>query len=278
MYNVAWVGLSPKGGVNIDLRLHLSCLSDDVLTLQDRIGELKHPPQAVVFAPHPDDETIACGGTICKRVAAGWIVHVVFATDGSQSHKAVLGIVSQPTPSELVGVRAREAIAATSILGVAPENVTFLHYPDTTLREHEGSFRRVVAEYAGSVGDVDEVYIPHDRRELNADHCVTGSVAYEEFCSRQGQARVLRYVVWDEQVESEFQFCNRPSDVMPMLAGETLIREDIAPFLATKVAALFEHRSQTELISPLQNRTVLPNEMVRRLVGRDYEEFWLAGE
>jgi LmbE family N-acetylglucosaminyl deacetylase len=41
---------------------------------------------ALVFAPHPDDEIIGCGGTLLRLVGAGARVVCVQATDGSDSH------------------------------------------------------------------------------------------------------------------------------------------------------------------------------------------------
>ena len=39
----------------------------------------------LVFAPHPDDETIATGELIQLAIAAGVAVRVVFATDGDNN-------------------------------------------------------------------------------------------------------------------------------------------------------------------------------------------------
>jgi LmbE family N-acetylglucosaminyl deacetylase len=41
---------------------------------------------ALVFAPHPDDEIIGCGGTLLRLAGAGARVICVHATDGSDSH------------------------------------------------------------------------------------------------------------------------------------------------------------------------------------------------
>jgi hypothetical protein len=45
---------------------------------------------AVVFAPHPDDETLGCGGTIVRKIRAGARVRLVVMTDGGSSHRELL--------------------------------------------------------------------------------------------------------------------------------------------------------------------------------------------
>ena len=39
---------------------------------------------AFILAPHPDDETFGCGGTIARKLAAGATIHVIVMTDGSR--------------------------------------------------------------------------------------------------------------------------------------------------------------------------------------------------
>src|SRR5687767_6864064 len=41
--------------------------------------------RVMVVAPHPDDETLGCGGTIAKHAAAGDQVEVLIITDGGAS-------------------------------------------------------------------------------------------------------------------------------------------------------------------------------------------------
>ena len=40
--------------------------------------------RVMVISPHPDDESIGCGGTICRHVAAGEPVHVELLTSGEK--------------------------------------------------------------------------------------------------------------------------------------------------------------------------------------------------
>lgn len=93
----------------------------------------------LVFAPHPDDETLAVGETLQLALAAGAAVRVVFATDGDNN----------PWPQRWLerrwrigaGERARwgarrrgEAIAALAALGLEGDAaIGFLGWPDQGL-------------------------------------------------------------------------------------------------------------------------------------------------
>lgn len=83
--------------------------------------------RVLVVAPHPDDETIACGGTLARLVDAGAVVTVVFATDGEATRGA-----SAP-PDEIARRRRGEARAACSVLGV--DRVRHLGFADGSLAE-----------------------------------------------------------------------------------------------------------------------------------------------
>jgi LmbE family N-acetylglucosaminyl deacetylase len=83
---------------------------------------------ALVLAPHPDDESMGCGGTIALLRSAGTRVTVVFVSDG----EATRGSGSAP---QLTGkARRDEARTACRILGVADPPV-FLGHPDGSLAQ-----------------------------------------------------------------------------------------------------------------------------------------------
>jgi LmbE family N-acetylglucosaminyl deacetylase len=102
----------------------------------------------LVLAPHPDDETLAAGGVIQQALDAGLPVHVVFLTNGDANEWSFVLYNRRPEllpgQVEAMGeVRRNEAVAATGVLGLKPEQLTFLGYPDFgTLRiwlSHWGS-------------------------------------------------------------------------------------------------------------------------------------------
>jgi LmbE family N-acetylglucosaminyl deacetylase len=65
----------------------------------------------LVVAPHPDDETLGCGGVIALHRRAGDRVYVLIVTDGGSSGAAALG------RDEIARVRGREAVKAVGLLG-----------------------------------------------------------------------------------------------------------------------------------------------------------------
>lgn len=80
----------------------------------------------LVVAPHPDDETLGCGGAIALLRQLDLDVKVLVVSDGTQSHPNSLAY----PPVALKQLRQRESLTALNILGVAPEAVTFLNLPD----------------------------------------------------------------------------------------------------------------------------------------------------
>jgi LmbE family N-acetylglucosaminyl deacetylase len=89
----------------------------------------------MIFAPHPDDESIGCGGIIQQAVAMKLPVRIVWLTYGDNNEWSFLlyrkHIVVMPEAVRLMGeVRHNEAVAAAKILGVNSQQLDFLGYPD----------------------------------------------------------------------------------------------------------------------------------------------------
>jgi LmbE family N-acetylglucosaminyl deacetylase len=148
--------------------------------------------RAMVFAPHFDDETLGCGGTIVKKKQAGAEVRVVFMTNGSASHRHLM------SGADLSKLRSAEGRSACRVLGIEQQHVTLLNFEDGGLR---GSFEPARARVLDLLREVepDEVFVPY-RKEQPSDHIVTNEIVvaavHEWRRKRPGAVTIFEYPVW----------------------------------------------------------------------------------
>ena len=83
-----------------------------VVTLADLCGNCT---ELLVLAPHPDDETLACGGVMQAALAAGLAVRVIVVSDG----EACFGALPPADRAVLAARRRAESVAAAKALGAA---------------------------------------------------------------------------------------------------------------------------------------------------------------
>jgi LmbE family N-acetylglucosaminyl deacetylase len=89
----------------------------------------------LILAPHPDDETIGTGGVIQEALRAGADVRVVLFTNGENNELSFIVYKKRPI---LLGkdvlnmgeVRHGESLVAVNVLGLSPEKLISLGYPD----------------------------------------------------------------------------------------------------------------------------------------------------
>ena len=93
--------------------------------------------RVLVLCPHPDDESVGCGGTMAVLTSAGAQVQVVYATDGEATRGGA------ELPEDIARKRRAEAAAACKILGT--ELLSFLSLPDGRLHEHQTELQRHLA-------------------------------------------------------------------------------------------------------------------------------------
>ena len=127
--------------------------------------------KTLVIAPHPDDETLGCGGLLA-RAFAGAGAHVVCVTDGSASHPA-----SREWPRErLAEMRRGELIEAIEILGGGAADLTWLGHPDSRL--HEVSAADILPPLTAAIDGqaARHVFVPA-REDKHCDHQTTAQLA-----------------------------------------------------------------------------------------------------
>lgn len=180
---------------------------------------------ALVIAPHPDDETIGAYGLIRRLTRRGARVRVIVAADGAASHPA-----SKRWPRRrLVAERRRETQAAMRRIGVPAGRVRFIGLPDGHLSGLTGRDALSLARAVARAGTADLLVLPA-RDDDHPDHRAVARIAR---AAGSGSARRIEYLVWP----------NRQVRAAPAIA--TLRLGHIA---AAKRGAIRRYRTQTGAI------------------------------
>lgn len=150
----------------------------------------------LVLAPHPDDEVVGCGGTLCLHSQAGAKVTVAYMTDGRLGSLRLQGDAltgSQRTAfqEELVKTRKAEAAAAGRLLGTG--ELVFLDFPEGELRRCRETVRRMADLLVATRPDVVYVPFPTDR---HPDHVETARIFGAAVGEAPDGCQVYAYEVW----------------------------------------------------------------------------------
>ena len=169
----------------------------------------------LVIAPHPDDETIGCGGTLCLHKQRGDRTAVVCLTSGE------LGLKHLPR-RKAWSIREKEARAAAKILYVA--KVQFLRQPDWMLGDHIESTANALKPVLESEKP-HIIYLPHEA-DGHPDHRAAQPILRLAMKGVQRTMPEVRaYEIWT-----------------PLPAHDHL--EDITRVMPRKLRALRAHASQ----------------------------------
>src|SRR5436309_1821943 len=173
--------------------------------------------KVLVIAPHPDDESIGCGGTICIHTARRDRVTVVFLSSGES------GLKRLPV-AEARRLREKEAETAAGILNVA--SVSFLRRRDHHLND-------AIDETATALVPIlnrdrpERIYLPHDY-DWHADH--RACLPIVQAALRESQIPVPTLLGYEVLTPlSEYDYA-----------------EDISLVIERKLEAVRAHRSQVK--------------------------------
>ena len=190
----------------------------------------------VVVAPHPDDESLGCGGLIVQALAAGRAVEVVIVSDGCGSHPN-----SQAYPHDrLRDLRESETIAAMAELGLGAEHVHFLRLPDGGVPSEgpkaEAAAARI-ADIAGEAG-AGAVFVTwaHDP---HCDHTASAAIVGLARAHRP-EVAVYAYPVWGWTLPPEREVGEPPSGYRLAVEGERAAKRRAVEAHASQVSGLIE--------------------------------------
>ncbi|OIO65347.1 hypothetical protein AUJ68_03300 [Candidatus Woesearchaeota archaeon CG1_02_57_44] len=133
----------------------------------------------LVIACHPDDESIACGGTIAAHVADGWEAHVLVLTSDAR------------TPG-LAAIRKRECRDACEALGAQPP--IFVDIPERRLSQHPDAFAAGVAKVLRNVRPR-KVFL-HGPIDINRDHRAAALMGRQVLRNIGYPGELYQYCVW----------------------------------------------------------------------------------
>ncbi len=211
-------------------------------------GTLK---SALIISPHPDDESLGCGGTAALLSRSGVRVSVLFVTDGGGSHPGHTTL----SPSKIAVIRREEACSAADALGIDLRNVTFLGAEDGTLGGlDEGGGKAIADRLEGLLRRArpDTVLLPC-RRDGSSEHEATFILFQAAMRRSGGLPRVLEFPVW--------AWRNPLRLLRPMISSRTVWRVRYPGMMEVKRRALGSHASQV-LPLPPDPRPALPPDFV----------------
>jgi len=169
--------------------------------------------RVLVLAPHPDDETFGCGGTLVHHANQGDPISAIFVCSGIQGDPD-----GRYPREELAAIREREARAAGAILGI--RDFAFFGYPDNLSEADYGSVfgdlpnepeaqrRALVGGLASKLAEIlaarrpEIVYHPWNG-EVNGDHWAVGKAVDLVRDTRGDLARDvswLGYEIWSASI------------------------------------------------------------------------------
>jgi LmbE family N-acetylglucosaminyl deacetylase len=230
----------------------------------------------VILHAHPDDETIATGGTIAKAKRDGHRIVLVIATNGEEG-EPVPGVLAEG--EQLGERRVREAETAAALLGA--DRVAFLGYRDSGMmgeptNDHPGSFWQadvhdaatklaailheeradllVTYDSHGVYGHPDHIQV-HRVGVLAAEYAGVTNV-FEATFSREFMRDVFSELEEIEPDTRDPDFEPDDVDTFGLPEAELTHRVDVSDFVVLKRDALLRHESQISPDHPMAKMSI----------------------
>ncbi len=182
----------------------------------------------LVVAAHPDDEVLACGGTIARHAAEGDDVHVILVADGTSSRPQAAA------RRDLIEARSSEAARAAKILRTQPPRM--LGFPDQRL--DSGSLLDLTQALESVIPDVrPSVVYTHHGADLNLDHRLVFQAVLTA-CRPVPDSTVTKFYTFETVSSTEWS----AHAIGPGFRPSRFV--DISGHLDTKLSALAAYASE----------------------------------
>ncbi len=213
------------------------------------VETLKKWGKTLAVAPHPDDESLGCGGTLALLSQLDIETAVLWVSDGAASHP------NSPTyaPPKLANLREAEAKMALQKLGVGRRNSYFLRLPDGAVPfpGDAGFEKAVIAAQAVLDAFKPQTLLLPWRRDPHRDHRASWQLL--SHAAQHLELQTFEYLVW--------AFERAEPQEWPQNSEASAFVVDISGVKSRKMAAIQAHASQTT-----------------RLIKDDPNGFWLSPE
>lgn len=207
----------------------------EALPFRDAILEHKEQKRVVIVAPHPDDETLGCGGAIALLCQQGCDVSVLVVSDGTLSHPHSR---KYPAPA-LRLLREQETLKALAILGVDQDAITFLQLKDGSLpfpTSLNFQTAKALCQNYLKKARPDVIFLPW-REDPHSDHRATWKLIQAALRDLEMTIiKCIEYPIWDWDIRQQKQTSFRRK-----ISGWRL---DITTVLEQKHQAIAAYRSQ----------------------------------
>lgn len=207
------------------------------------------PHQRVcIFAPHPDDEILGCGGMLQQLAENGNPILLVHVTNGTQSHPD-----SQIYPPQTLDViRPQESLAALEVLGITEQvSIISLELSDGDVFAEQDKFNEKLA----TVIQPDDILVTPFMHDGHPDHEATGQVVAA--FAKQHNLDCYQVLIWAWHWA-------KPAD--ERIPWDSAVRLDLsAEQLARKTQAIDCFASQTTVDESTGNPPILSAQTIARI-------------
>ena len=163
-----------------------------IILFKIKKGEIDFDKISIVFAPHPDDETIGLGGIIQKIIENNKNVTVVFITNGEASEASV-------NKNEISKKRIELSNEVLRQLNVPLKNIIRLNISDGKIPE-DGSieFDKCVEEITKILIDIqpEMIFTTHISDFWPFDHVNTSKIVLKSIKNSNLKLKLYYYWVW----------------------------------------------------------------------------------